>query len=380
MPLIGIYDWSQVTTPASLAPSNLKFDEHANAPGTSGYNGANPSWVGQTYTYNGGTPSHIKVVDDDAFFEDGDAETGGAAVLAEAVTLNGVTYPAGSIVENEFSLLDGSGSEVWVVRIAGDNVGLAPQALYPVIPAGSTFTPTQARDGAGGASSSDGVASEEAYANVVCFAHDTPIQTDRGPCPAGDVKIGDRLASADHGLVDVVWTARRRIVFAGRNDPRKPIVIPANALGSGLPRAQVEVSPQHRICLHLGGRDVLVPARALLGRNGIRLLRGRKSVTYIHVMCRQHEIISAEGLATESFYPGPMAIEMLTPDQRQGLRRALHQIGPSPSSLARPCLTYGETRALLAAGRDAKLTQSALFANGVAERSGRQPGAPRLAG
>lgn len=136
MPIIGVYDWSMVSTPDSLAERNLYNDLVPNDPAARGYSRGAPSWVGGTYTYTGGAPVRIRVLDDDGIFEDNLTETGRAAVLAEDVTLNGKTYPAGSVVENEFSLVDATGTEAWVVRIGGENVGCRPRSRTTRCPPG----------------------------------------------------------------------------------------------------------------------------------------------------------------------------------------------------------------------------------------------------
>jgi len=73
-------------------------------------------------------------------------------------------------------------------------------------------------------------------------------------------------------------------------------------------------------------------------------------VTYIHIMFEQHEIIFAQGIATESFHPGSFGVDSLAPRAREELfslfpemRSDLSQYGQS----ARTSLRAKEARALL---------------------------------
>jgi Ca2+-binding RTX toxin-like protein len=134
------------TLPPDIPMSDITGDSHANDPNGPGYSSTAPTWIGQDFTFGGGTGTDLIIEDDDDSFDDGYVEEGGAQTLASAVTINGVTYPAGSVVENEFSLLDSLGNEVYVLRINGENIGF----VYPVgnEPGnGETFTASSGRDG-----------------------------------------------------------------------------------------------------------------------------------------------------------------------------------------------------------------------------------------
>jgi len=134
---VAIYDWSLYTLPSAIPMSDIEGDTFGNS---------TPSWLGETFTYNGGSSTLLEINDDDSDFDDGYVDTGAAQTLAQDVTINGTTYLAGSVVENEFSMLDASGNEIWVVRIDGVNVGFTYPAGEDPTP-GQTFTGTVARDG-----------------------------------------------------------------------------------------------------------------------------------------------------------------------------------------------------------------------------------------
>ena len=58
------------------------------------------------------------------------------------------------------------------------------------------------------------------------------------------------------------------------------------------------------LVLNPEGDQVLVPAKALIERKGIRVMKGRRKVSYVHLVFARHEIIKAHGCWSESFYPG----------------------------------------------------------------------------
>lgn len=116
----------------------------------------------------------------------------------------------------------------------------------------------------------------------------------------------------------------------------KPILIAAQALGPDTPKRDLVVSPQHKILLKSDdNQGLLGPAKGLTSQRGIRRMKGCREVEYFHVLLPAHSIIFADGLATESFYPGETAMKLLTAKQRAAtiaavptLRNGLDTYGP----------------------------------------------------
>lgn len=140
---------------------------------------------------------------------------------------------------------------------------------------------------------------------IPCFVAGTLIETAAGPVPVERLAPGDLIVTQDDGLQPIRWAGRRRVVAAGA---LAPISIGANALGTHGP---LLLSPQHRVMLRdslaellFGTGEVLVKAKDLVNDRNIRPLPGGE-VTYVHLMFDRHQVIFAEGLATESFLPGP---------------------------------------------------------------------------
>lgn len=161
---------------------------------------------------------------------------------------------------------------------------------------------------------------------VPCFTAGTLIDTENGPRPIEDLQPGDLVRTQDHGLQPVRWIGRRRVGPDALMADEKlwPIRIAAGALGKGVPRRDLLVSRQHRmlirpdmVCELCGEDDVLVPALRLLGLPGIRLADASGPVDYVHLLFDRHQIVFAEGAASESLLLGPQALRMLPPECRQ---------------------------------------------------------------
>lgn len=141
-------------------------------------------------------------------------------------------------------------------------------------------------------------------AGPVCLLEGTPIFTERGEVPIEELRPDDIVWTKDHGWQAIRVVVQEKITFLHRNDPQKPILIPAGALSDQQPSCSLIASPQHRI-LQIRpetGEEELVPAGKLVGRNGIRRMRGRKSARYFNVVMERHSIIQASGCWVESLY------------------------------------------------------------------------------
>jgi len=196
---------------------------------------------------------------------------------------------------------------------------------------------------------------------VPCFTPGTLIETHRGPVAVETIRRGDLVLTRDNGFQPVQWSGARPLTAADIRADRSlaPVHIAAGALGAGLPERALTVSPQHRMLLAgsraqlmFGDLEVLAAAVHLVGRPGIT--RGKPApVTYIHIMCAQHEIILAEGAWTESFQPGARTLEGMGDAQRAELFKLFPDLargdGGTDYLSARPSLKAHEVRALLAA-------------------------------
>ena len=165
---------------------------------------------------------------------------------------------------------------------------------------------------------------------IVCFTIGTPIRTPSGDRPIETLQVGDLVSTRDNGDQPIRWIGQRVLSRGqlGDNPALRPIRIEADALGPGLPRAPLTVSPQHRILVSskiamrmYGSDEVLVPAKRLLDQPGVSLVKDADEVIYMHLLCDRHEILFAQDLPAESLYTGKMALKALSPAARHELRQ-----------------------------------------------------------
>ncbi|PHR52955.1 MAG: type I secretion protein [Robiginitomaculum sp.] len=137
-----------------------------------------------------------------------------------------------------------------------------------------------------------------------CFTPGALIETPSGARLVEELQVGDLVNTRDNGPQEIRWVGRS--VIAGR-DNFAPVRICKGALGNA---RDLIVSPQHRMLvtgwraeLFYGETEVLVAAKHLINGDTIYAAPVEK-VTYIHLMFERHEVIYAEGIATESFDPG----------------------------------------------------------------------------
>lgn len=184
-------------------------------------------------------------------------------------------------------------------------------------------------------------------APFICFAAGTLILTRKGLVAVECLRQDDLVLTADNGFQPLRWRGRRRVAGIGRN---APVRIAAGALGND---RDLVVSPLHRLVLtgwraelYGGAPELLVPARGLLHHRGIRQAPV-PDVTYVHLLFDRHEIVFAEGIASESFHPGVVGMARLDP----AVRDEIHALFPGLrdgifGSTARPCATGKAARVL----------------------------------
>ena len=158
--------------------------------------------------------------------------------------------------------------------------------------------------------------------NVLCFGADAMISTDTGVMAAGDLSVGDLVQTRDAGLQAIRWIGTRTLTAAEleANPKLRPIRIRKGALGSGLPQADLIVSPQHRMLVRskiaqkmFGAMEVLVAAKQLCQIHGIDTTEDMTEVTYVHFLFDDHQIVLANGAEAESLHTGEEALKSVGP-------------------------------------------------------------------
>ena len=214
------------------------------------------------------------------------------------------------------------------------------------------ITYTNTDDNAGGLSGSailaDGtvVNFSEIETVIVCFVSGTRLLTPNGYRSIDLLGKGDLVMTADDGPQPVRWIGRQSVMGVGE---LAPIRFRGGVLGA---KRDLLVSPQHRMLLtgpqmelDFGHREVFAPAKALI--DGCQVVREtQKEVTYIHLLFDRHQIVFAEGVAAESFFPADQSLDALDVharvrlfEEQPELRANMHSYGPT----ARATLRNGES-------------------------------------
>ena len=273
---------------------------------------------------------------------EGDTATGGAGDdtfvvtdLGEAGTTDTITVTGGEADETN-----------------GDTLVLTSDVSYSDI----VFSNTD--DDGGGLSGSftlnDGTLVQfSEIENIICFTPGTHILTQFGDRPIEKLRVGDLVVTRDNGLQPVRWVGSRTV--AG-NGALAPISIAPDTLEGG--QRPLLVSPQHRVLftgypaqLLFGESEVLVAAKHLINSADIRKAPCDR-VTYMHLMFDDHEIIYAQGTATESFHAGATGIAAVTDAGREEMFSLFPELRSNPGAhgdTVRPCLKAHEARLLLSA-------------------------------
>lgn len=137
-----------------------------------------------------------------------------------------------------------------------------------------------------------------------CFTPGTLIETPEGARLIETLAVGDLVCTRDHGPQELLWIGRRTVHGVGAV---APIVFEPGAIGND---ARLVVSPQHRMLvegwraeLYFGTDEVLVPAKHMVNDRTIRQVP-QDEVTYIHLLFAHHEIVTAAGVPSESYFLG----------------------------------------------------------------------------
>jgi hypothetical protein len=164
---------------------------------------------------------------------------------------------------------------------------------------------------------------------VPCFTIGTLIDTPDGPKAVESFKPGDRVLTMDNGVQEVRWVGQE--FCSTRRLEKKPNLYPirirAGAMGGGQPAQDLMVSPQHRVLVRsrvaermFGQNEVLAAAKHLVALAGIEIAHDLQEVTYVHLLCDQHEIIYSNGAPTETLYLGPEATKIFNNEDFQEIK------------------------------------------------------------
>jgi hypothetical protein len=190
-----------------------------------------------------------------------------------------------------------------------------------------------------------------------CFAAGTLIRTPSGDVAIETLRAGDLVLTADGAAKPLRWIGSRRLGAANlaHNASIRPIRIRANALGAGQPSIDLVVSPQHRMLIRskiaqkmFAQSEVLVAAKHLCQIDGVAVADDLEEVVYYHLLLDRHEIIHANGAATESLLTGAEAIEAIGSEALAEIRTVFPELSTADhdDAPARPLVTGRRGRQL----------------------------------
>ena len=151
----------------------------------------------------------------------------------------------------------------------------------------------------------------DANPDIACFAPRTLISTPSGARPVEELGPGDMVLTADGRAVPVRFNLVQSVVKRAVMPERlEPVRICAGALGGGLPLRDLVVTGDHGMILD----GLVINASALVNGSSIDWVPFAElpdPVVYHHIETEDHDVILAEGAATETFIdiPGRKAFD-----------------------------------------------------------------------
>lgn len=188
---------------------------------------------------------------------------------------------------------------------------------------------------------SDGTSTDVAYVTMTtaaCFTVGTRIETPDGSVPIETLRPGDMVNTRDDGPQPLRW-----IGFSTRRAQGKdaPVVLRAGALGD---HGDTKLSQNHRVLIRaaqaellFASAEVLVKARDLVDGDQVYIAENEEPVTYVHLLFDRHQIVTGDGLESESYHPGDQSLDSFDNATREEILRLF----PGLKSIHDPI--YGET-------------------------------------
>lgn len=148
---------------------------------------------------------------------------------------------------------------------------------------------------------------------LTCFTPGTMIACPDGARPVEDLSSGDLVLTAEGDAKPIRWIGRTSLdaIDLAAAPSLLPICISKGALGEGMPDRDLVVSPQHRVLVSskiaqriFDSKDVLIPAKKLVGYPGIDVVDTCEAVDYLHVLLDEHSVLISNGAPSESLFWG----------------------------------------------------------------------------
>lgn len=135
---------------------------------------------------------------------------------------------------------------------------------------------------------------------ALCFAAGSMIATPKGETAVEALKIGDLVTTAKGRKTKVLWVGRQTVNTVNAPLRMEPVCIRKHAFGDNVPHSDLVVTADHGMVLD----GFVINASALVNGTTIDwvpLAHLDETVTYYHVETEHHDVILANGAASETF-------------------------------------------------------------------------------
>lgn len=188
---------------------------------------------------------------------------------------------------------------------------------------------------------------------IPCFVAGTLIRTPRGEVPVESLRPGDMVQTQDDGAKPIRWSGQRTVEARG---DFAPICIRQGTFGA---TRDVMLSPQHRVLVRdsladllFGSAEVLVAAKNLVNGDTVQIVEAAE-VTYVHLLFDRHQVVFSEGIASESFLPGPQTSNLFEAEVQAEICAIFPELDPATGAgygpAARRTLRSYEAQLLMSA-------------------------------
>ncbi|MBW4709709.1 Hint domain-containing protein [Roseobacter sp. YSTF-M11] len=260
-------------------------------------------------------------------------------LVGAALDINTMALPDGDTVQSRLadsSFVVTDGAQSYTVTLINVGGGAQPLLMFldELPPRGSDLWIVHHTLGA-----KPSLSNQPDSGGVICFTPDTRIATPDGIRLVQDLAVGDLVQTKDNGAQPIEWIGSRRMTGARlfALPHLRPVRIRAGALNAGRPDQELLVSPAHRILVSgpvaddlFNTPEVLVAAKDLIDAQHIAVDVHVREVTYIHLLLPGHNILWANGVATESFHPASTALATLESTDRARLLRQYPDLAYDP--------------------------------------------------
>ncbi|WP_410209982.1 Hint domain-containing protein [Aquirhabdus sp.] len=225
-----------------------------------------------------------------------------ATVSAPTITIGGVDYSLVSLSATN-NLIGANSVTLQLTSVNGSSPATATIAtgngLVGATLASTLSTSINLLVGVGGAIGPVLQTNNVSVALISCYLTGSLIRTLKGDVPVEQLQVGD-IAITSSGEKRAIQWIGHTTAHMSKFDINRPVCITSGAFGTGLPYADLYLSPRHSICIKASHEEVLIPVENLINDITVKQV-SMDEVTYWHVELESHDVLIANGLPSESY-------------------------------------------------------------------------------